>query len=47
MVHHRQQLDVREAHVVHVCGELVGELDIGQRRLPSSVFSRHEPRWTS
>ena len=29
--HHRQQLDVREAHVERVGGELVGQLEVGQR----------------
>ena len=29
--HHRQQLDVREAHVERVGGELVGQLEVGER----------------
>jgi hypothetical protein len=29
--HHRQQLDVREAHVARVGGELVGQLEVGER----------------
>ena len=31
MRHHRQQLDVREAHVERIRGELVGQLEVGQR----------------
>ena len=38
--HHRQQLDVREAHVLHVCRELVGELEIGERAV---VLERVQP----
>jgi hypothetical protein len=29
--HHRQQLDVGEAHVGRICRELVGELQVGER----------------
>ena len=34
MLHHRQQLDVREAEVGDVVGELVGELAVRQRAVP-------------
>jgi hypothetical protein len=33
MGHHRQQLHVGEAHVVHVGRELVGELEVGERAI--------------
>ena len=38
--HHRHQLDVREAHVARVGGELVGELEVGQRAV---VLERVQP----
>ena len=30
MLHHRHQLDVREAHLTHVGNELIGKLAVGQ-----------------
>jgi hypothetical protein len=40
VVHDRQQLEVGEAHVLRVGGELVGQLEIGQR---AAVLERIEP----
>ena len=40
VVHHRQQLDVREAHVLHVRRQLVGELEVGERAV---ALERVEP----
>jgi len=34
VLHHRHQLDVREAGLDHVLGELLGQLDVGQARPP-------------
>ena len=38
--HHGQQLDVREAEVPHVCAQLVGQLDVGERAV---ALERVEP----
>ena len=40
VVHDRQQLEVREAHVLRVGGELVGQLEVGQRAV---VLERVQP----
>ncbi len=40
--HHRQQLDVREAHVERVRGQLVGQLEVGQR--PVALHRVQPPR---
>ena len=47
MLHHRQQLDVRVAHLPHIGHQRLGQLAVGQKRLPSSGTRRHEPRCTS
>ena len=38
MLHHRQQLDVREAHLLHVRHEAVRQLAVGQEAV---AFFRH------
>ncbi len=45
VLHQRHQLDVREAEVAHVLGELLAELAVAAST--SCRSRRHEPRWTS
>ena len=48
MLHHRQQLDVRVAHLLDVGDQLVGQFAIGQPAIAwSSTMRRQEPRCTS
>ena len=42
MLHHRQQLDVREAQVLHVRHEPVGQLAVGQE--PVALLRHARPR---
>ena len=47
MLHDRQQLDVRVAHLLHVGDQPLGELRIRQVAIASSGARAHEPRCTS
>ncbi len=47
MLHHGQELDVREAHLIDVFGEARRGLAVGEGAIMSSGTRIHEPRWTS
>ena len=47
MLHHRQQLDVREPQLLHIRHQLMRQLAIGEEAVAVFGTRAHEPRCTS